>query len=361
MSNQIAHTTWYSKYSTKNDRAPPPIYEEVNASVLTAQPGETNPREKLPRLPREHDFPKYIENRIIDNPSNDDIQYIIIVLHGYGADTPALWEFSKKHLLGPKKACVLLRGTNSLESGGAYCWSDEGDFIGGPGSKIRAVRARQSWKSKRQNSGLSSIRGSTRSGPSRSNTVRTNDNLENVDEELNITNHFESDEDGDDTIRPTFEKSTMQIGLEVITKVLIKKCGFRAKNIALVGHDQGGSAALAIAAACWQTQFGGVVSIGGRLPSDFPEQFPTENRSLTHVLLLGGGLGDLNNKEIDRIETTFVGTTRAQTAGKSDDFEVINDAKLKEFLAHHLLREEWTKEAVVTFGKLSGYLFITYS
>ena len=354
MSNPTASSTWSSKYHAKNDRDPPPIYEQVNASIFDAQPGEAraNPGEKLPRLPQEHDFPKYIENRILDSTSHENLEYIIVVFHGYGADTFALLEFAKKHLLGPKTACVLVRGTNALESDGTYCWSDQGDFIGGPGSKIRALQARRSWKSRRQNTGFSSIRssGTGMPGPSRSSTARTTESLEDVGEEMNTSPLLEEDEEEDDKTRPTFGQCTEQIGLEVIKDVLIKKCGFKPRDIALVGHDQGGSAALAVAAACWKVQYGGVVSIGGRLPSDFPDQFPKEDRCPTNVLLLGGKLGDVDDKEVDRINTTFAGITNARKAGTSDDFDDIEDLELKGFLAHHLWREEWTKEAVVTFG-----------
>lgn len=349
MSNQEAEL-WSSKYQTKSDQAPPPIYDQVKTAVLAAKPGEASPGQTAPRLPQEHDFPKYIENRILaSNAPKEDIQYIIIVLHGYAADNFALGEFAKKHLLGPRTACVLLRGSKSLESDGTYCWSDQGDFIGGPDDRIRALRARESWQIKRRHTGHSSIQSSIIPGPSRSNTMPTgSNNLENVGEEVEA--QLEDEVDENDKHHPTFKASTEQIGLDVITNVLIKKCGFLPSNIALVGHDQGGSAALAVAAACWATKFGGVVSIGGIMPSDFPDDFPNGSRAPTHVLLLGGKLGDLTDKEVARIESTFSGTTKARKPGKSDDFEDIEDLKLKEFLAHQLRREEWTKEAVVTFG-----------
>jgi predicted esterase len=347
MTNPAAQNTWSSKYRAKNDRDPPEIYEDLNASLLAARPGEVDVGKTYPRLPQEEDFPKYIENRIVaSNVPKKDVQYVIVVLHGYAADISALLEFSKKHLLGPRTACVLVRGNEALECAGAYCWSDKRNFIGGSGGKNRALQAQRSWLIRRR-TGLSSNQSIGIAGPSRSNT-----NDIGVGNHDPFTDDLENDdflvEDGEDDIgEPTFEGSIKQIGLKVITDVLVKKCGFEPRNIAIVGHDQGGSVALAVAAACRESKLGGVVSIGGALPSDFPDGV----RSRTHVLLLGGKLGDVNDKEAARIESAFSGTTTALKKGKSDDFDDIDDEALIGFLAHQLRREEWTKEAVVTFGE----------
>jgi predicted esterase len=353
MANEAAQNTWRSKYRSKNDRDPPDIYEDVNASLLRARPDETDPSQTFPRLPQEQDFPKYIENRIVaSNAPKKDIQYVIVVLHGYAADIPALLEFSKKHLLGPRTACVLVRGTNPLESDGTYCWSDKGDFIGGPTGKTRALQAKRSWLIKRR-TGFSSIEGLGIGGPSRSNTNDTRaENSEHSIDDLERTDLVGDEDEEEDISKPTFEFSTKQIGLEVITDVLVRKCGFKPRDIAIVGHDQGGSVALAVAAACWETKLGGIVTIGGALPSDFPD-LVDEVKSLTHVLLLGGKLGDINNKEAARIGRVFAGTTPALKQDKSDDFDDIDEAALVGFLAHQLRREEWTKEAVITFGESS--------
>jgi predicted esterase len=346
MTNPAAQNTWSSRYRRKNDRDPPAKYEQLNASLLAARPGEVDDRITYPRLPQEEDFPKYIENRIVaSNAPKKDVQYVIVVLHGYAADISALVEFSKKHLLGPRTACVLVRGHKTLECEGAYCWSDNGNFIGGSGGKNRALQAQRSWLIRRR-TGLSSNQSIGIAGPSRSNTndIRA-ENPEAFTDELeddDLLNEGAEIDIGE----PTFEASIEQIGTKVITDVLVKKCGFKSRDIAIVGHDQGGSVALAVAAVCWETKLGGAVSIGGALPSDFPDGA----KSRTYVLLLGGKLGDINEKEAARIENAFSGTATALKKGKSDDFEDIDDEKLTGFLAHQLRREEWTKEAVVTFG-----------
>jgi predicted esterase len=336
MTNQSAENTWGSKYRKKNDRAPPGIYEEVNTSVLEALPGTPPGGQSFPRLPVEEDFPKYIENRVVSlNTPKEEIQYVIVVLHGYAANQHTLYEFAKKHLLGPRTACIFVRGTTQVGETGTYCWSDNGDYIG----KDRTLQL-----IRRAGTGFSSIRSSEFAGPSRSNTANT------TTESLNNISNRAADVSDDDIGRPTYENCTERIGVEVITNVLIKTCGFRARDIAIVGHDQGGTAALAVAAACWQTKFGGVVSIGGPLPNDFPDGI----ESCTHVLLLGGKLGDLNPTECARVQRAFSGTIEAlkryDPPTDGDDYNDINNAELKEFVAHQLRREEWTKEAVLTFG-----------
>jgi predicted esterase len=342
MANQSVENTWGSKYRKKNDRAPPEIYEEVNTIVLEARPGTPPQGQTIPRLPVEEDFPKYIENRVVSlNTPKEEIQYVIVVLHGYAANQHTLYEFAKKHLLGPRTACIFVRGTTQVGETGTYCWSDKGNYIGGPAGKDRAFQL-----IRRARTGFSSIQSSEFAGPSRSNTANT------TTESLNNITNKAADVSDDDIGRPTYENCTERIGVEVITNVLIQTCGFRARDIAIVGHDQGGTAALAVAAACWQTKFGGVVSIGGPLPNDFPDGI----ESRTHVLLLGGKLGDLNPTECARIQRAFSGTIEAlkryDPPTDGDDYNDINNAELKEFVAHQLRREEWTKEAVLTFGVL---------
>ena len=355
MSNQTAQSTWADKYSKKSDRPAPEIYAKVNTSVLEAERDRAPLGQPLPRLPKEEDFPKYIENRIVTyNATKEDIQYVIVVLHGYAADQHALYEFSKQHLLGPKTACVLVRGTKSIEETGTYCWSDRGGFIGGSRGRDRALQ-----RIKRARTGFSSLADSDMVGPSRSNTIDTT--VDTVNSIPNDLDGIDESAEDDYLAPPTYELSTERIGLEVVTAVLIKTCGFRARDIAIVGHNQGGTAALAVAAACWETKFGGVVSIGGPLPTDFPDGI----KSSTHVLLLGGKLGDISPTEGARIQKSFSGTTDAlktyDLPTEGDDYNDIKDEELREFLAHQLRREEWTKEAVITFGTSSGLNLIKHS
>ena len=82
-----------------------------------------------------------------------------------------------------------------------------------------------------------------------------------------------------------FSKSTELIRREVIEKVLVSKCGFKLREIILFGFGQGGMAALAIARAL-DGELGGVISVGGRIPST--SMIVNGPKIKTPVLLLGG-------------------------------------------------------------------------
>jgi len=356
MANHATQNQWALKYRKKNDRPPPEIYEKANTSLLEAQPEPAGPGQSLPRLPTENDFPKAIENRIISfigNTAKEDVRYIIVVLHGYAANQLALQEFATKQLLGPRTACLFVQGPTQVGETGTYCWSDTDKYIGGPGGNDRKLKL-----IRRVGTGFSSLQSAEFAGPSRSNTANTT--TESLDGGTSVVGGGNDE----DISWPTYGRCVEQIGIEVISDVLIKKCGFAARDIAIVGHDQGGTAALAVAAACWETKFGGVVSIGGPLPNDFPDRIGSQ----THVLLLGGTLGDLKDRtECARIKKTFAGVTQALKEYESpasgdeddtidiggDDYNNIEDGELKEFVAHQLRREEWEKEAVITFGESS--------
>ncbi|MCJ1434273.1 hypothetical protein MMC27_003640 [Xylographa pallens] len=99
---------------------------------------------------------------------------------------------------------------------------------------------------------------------------------------------------GDDII---FDQATGQMdvdtGFSKITRiltsvidVLVDRCGYQAREIILFGFGQGGMAALATAASC-DAELGGIVSIGGPLPSSITAS-STSSKSKTPVLILGG-------------------------------------------------------------------------
>jgi len=410
---QAASSRWATRYRVKNGQDPPAVYEELNSALLQAEPGSIakanlKPGETLPilpRLPTEQDFEYGIETRIVKHTSKHEaLQYVVVVLHGFAKDVhnEFLVNFVDNHLAGPQTACVLVRGikrigqfgpwepdpevpdgsesdnSGELPRGGslgpgthvglkgndsvlieqldslhskesifvppydtkAFCWSDNGDFFGdGPQhGRLRPLLTQPSWKSSKGKQKSQSQHGTdSPAGPSRSNTG------------------FTLGKPNDDAGNPTFANSTRRIGLEVIIEGLIKTCGFQPRNIAIAGHDQGGSAALAIALACWEVQLGGIVSIGGPLPSDFPDKV----QSPTHILLLGGIEGDVIPTQVTKIKAAFPDTTVALMPG-TDDISGINDAELQSFLAHQR-REEWTKQAVLTFGMsyISLYIFST--
>lgn len=87
-----------------------------------------------------------------------------------------------------------------------------------------------------------------------------------------------------------FSKSTQLLTEEVIEGGLISKCGFQPREILLFGFGQGGMTALATAKE-FHGELGGVISMGGRIPSSC--MLVNGPKKTTPVLLLGGSKGSL--------------------------------------------------------------------
>ncbi|MCJ1385432.1 hypothetical protein MMC17_008555 [Xylographa soralifera] len=99
---------------------------------------------------------------------------------------------------------------------------------------------------------------------------------------------------GDDII---FDQATGQMDFDAgflkITRILtsmiealVNKCGYQPREIFFFGFGQGGMAALATAAS-FDAELGGVVSIGGPLPSSIASSSTSPGKSKTSVLILG--------------------------------------------------------------------------
>ncbi|MCJ1394111.1 hypothetical protein MMC18_006989 [Xylographa bjoerkii] len=100
---------------------------------------------------------------------------------------------------------------------------------------------------------------------------------------------------GDDII---FDQATGQMdfdtGFAKITRILtsmirtlVDECGYQSREIILFGFGQGGMAALTIAVS-FDVELGGVVSIGGPLPSSIAASNTSSSKNRTPVLILGG-------------------------------------------------------------------------
>jgi predicted esterase len=156
----------------------------------------------------------------------------------------------------------------------------------------------------------------------------------------------------------SYHRAVRLILEHVIGKVLVEKCNFPPSNIALLGHGQGGSVALAIAAIWETTRLGGVITIDGPPPEYIiPSTTP---RIPTPVLMVGGRLGALTPQAEQRAKDLFLhvdvdlrpGVNMlpiAQLLASKGDSDEIKTAK--DFLAHSLRQEEWETQTVLTFGK----------
>ena len=148
----------------------------------------------------------------------------------------------------------------------------------------------------------------------------------------------------------TFIQTSTVILDQVIKDVLMSRCRFQPQNIVILGHGEGGMAALA-AAASWQGfELGGVVSIGGPMPHYVQPESGV--RARTPALIIGGALGEINAAALQLIQKSFM-YTDTDIRNREDDLIPETQEQLKpllDFFAHRLRREEWNKQAVISFG-----------
>lgn len=141
--------------------------------------------------------------------------------------------------------------------------------------------------------------------------------------------------------------------LEIVIKDgLIRKCFFPPRNIVIIGQSQGGTVSLASAASWNDIEFGGVISIGGPLPPLF--QPPSPSKARTPALVLGGEMGSVVSAALRQIRDSFL-EIEDQIKSNADDTVPKSKDEIKpilDFLAHRLRREEWEKQAVISFGKV---------
>jgi len=103
-----------------------------------------------------------------------------------------------------------------------------------------------------------------------------------------------------------FARVARLLAEDVISKILLKKCGFKPAEIHLFGFGQGGSAALAAALhpSISSLSLGSLTSIGGAVPLSTPLPSTDVHKNRTPVLLLGGSRGALTAQEQSLVKRT---------------------------------------------------------
>jgi predicted esterase len=194
------------------------------------------------RLPIKSDFPSSLTLDIIP-PSTGSPVNILILLHGLG-DTQISFAQLGKNLNLPETACISIRGPNPIPP--IFTGTDSPAFHWGDDVLVDEARG---------------------------------------DIDLDA---------GFDTADKIFK--------DVIKDVLIQKCGYTSRNILFLGFGQGGMAALHVASLLPE-ELGGVVSIGGRLPSSSK----SGPKSKTPVLVCGGSRsGQVTKSAVERFKERFV-------------------------------------------------------
>lgn len=196
----------------------------------------------LPRVPTKADFPSSLTLDIIPPTTGSPIN-ILILLHGLG-DTQSSFAQLGRNLNLPETACISIRGPNPIPP--IFTGSDFPAFHWGDDVLVDEGR-------------------------------------------------------GDIDLDAGFSTSEKIFG-EFIKDGLISKCHYPPRNILFLGFGQGGMAALH-AASLSAEEFGGIVSIGGRLPSSSR----SGPKSKTPVLVCGGARSSQVTKSaIERLKERFV-------------------------------------------------------
>jgi predicted esterase len=194
-----------------------------------------------PRLPTKSDFPSSLTLDIIPPSSGQPIN-ILILLHGLG-DAKNSFSQLGKNLNLPETACLSIQGPNPIPL--IFTGSDTPAFHWGDDVLV-----------------------DERQG------------------EIELDAGFK-----------TIQKILLE---DVIKEGLMQKCGYPPRNILFLGFGQGGMVALHIAATS-ELEFGGVVSIGGRLPSQ-----SVSGEHKTPVLVLGGSRSSqVTRSAVDGLKDKF--------------------------------------------------------
>ncbi|KAK2623919.1 hypothetical protein QTJ16_006553 [Diplocarpon rosae] len=194
-----------------------------------------------PRVPSTSDFPPSITLSITPPPSVKPPLNTLILLHGLG-DTQASFARLARQLNLPETVCISLRGPNPIPP--LFTGSDTPAFHWG-------------------------------------------------DDVLVDESRGEIDPDA---------------GFGTITRVLgdvvgvLKECGFDERDVTFLGFGQGGMAALNFCSSRL-VEFGGVISVGGKMPSSFSSSGP---KAKTPILLLGGSKStQVTRSAVDALKAKF--------------------------------------------------------
>jgi predicted esterase len=197
------------------------------------------------RLPSKSDFPSPLVLDIIPPSSGQPIN-ILILLHGLG-DTNRSFSQLGRNLNLPETACLSIQGPNPIPP--IFTGSDTPAFHWGDDVLIDEGKG-----------------------------------------EIELDAGFN-----------TIQKILLE---DVVKAGLIGKCGFAARNILFLGFGQGGMAALQLAASSTsEMEFGGVISIGGQLPSSSS----SGGKVKTPVLVLGGSRStQVTRSAVDALKARFM-------------------------------------------------------
>lgn len=145
-----------------------------------------------------------------------------------------------------------------------------------------------------------------------------------------------------------FTKTVKIIKQDIIEHGLVKKCGYKQREIMIFGFGQGAMAALATAASMAE-ELGGIFSIGGPLPSSCTSAKAVK----TPVLVLGGSSSTLITRTaLDKLKAAFQNVEYHKWNRAGDGMPRTRDEMLPimRFFAHRLRSQAGVPEGSVEIG-----------
>lgn len=238
------------------------------------------------RLPSVSDFPSYLQLTITPPPnSSPQLTNVLLLLHGLG-DTNTSFTNLGKQLALPETTCISLQGPTPLPFElGGFHWGDDIQF-----------------------------------------------------DQSNANMDFDTG----------FEKAVKIIKEDVITAGLVGNCGYQYREVMFFGFGQGATAALATMASMTQ-EFGGIISIGGPMPS----LNTLAKGATTPVLVLGGSSNTLVTKtSITKLEKNFESVEYRKWGRAGDGIPRSRDEMLPimRFFARHLRSRRGVPEGSAEIG-----------
>jgi predicted esterase len=244
------------------------------------------------RLPTKSDFPPSIHLDIITPPKEDPPLNILLILHGLG-DTETPFATLGRALNLPYTACISIRAPSPVPA--LFTGSDAPSFHWG-------------------------------------------------DDILFDQSTGEIDLDAG------FTKATAMLWEQVVSGVLFEKCHYQPRDVMILGFGQGGMVALQLAALKPEIEFGGVIPIGGRLPSSSSS---TGSKAKTPVLVLGGSRStQVTRSAVDVLKARFgeVEYVKWVKAGDSMPANREEMVPIMRFFARRLKSRAGVPEGAVELG-----------
>jgi predicted esterase len=228
-----------------------------------------------PRIPEPEDFPKDLVVTINPPPNDKPAENILILLHGLG-DTHSPFAALGKNFNFPETACLAVRAPSMLPfNNNQYHWGDDLIFDSSTGD---------------------------------------------LDMEADFT-------------------TTHKLFKTIVDDVLVGKCGWSKRAIFFIGFGQGGMVALDVASRLptAEGEYGGVVSLGGPLPTTAPSPHP---KAKTPIMVMGGEKNSAITEGVEaRIKNVFEFVEVVKWRGKKGDGMMQNQEEalpMMRFMARRL-------------------------